>query len=84
MDRNKLGFDGVLALAGCSPAMPPLQADRLWVGEHIITFDDAHADATAVAIQGERIVWVGRQEDWRGEARETVELGERGITARLH
>ena len=69
----------VLALAGCSPPTPPLQADRLWVGEHIITFDDAHADATAVAIAGERIVWVGRREDWRGEARETVELGERAL-----
>ena len=70
---------GVMALAGCSPATPPLQADRLWVGEHILTFDDAHADATAVAIEGERIVWVGRQEDWRGEARETVQLGERAL-----
>lgn len=69
----------VLALAGCSPPTPPLQADRLWVGEHIITFDDAHADATAVAIAGERIVWVGRREDWRGAARETVELGERAL-----
>ena len=76
---TSLVLTGVLALAGCSPATPPLQADRLWVGEHIITFDDAQADATAVAIQGERIVWVGRQEDWRGEARETVELGERAL-----
>ena len=67
------------ALTACAPVPPPLQADRLWVGEHIITFDDAHADATAVAIAGERIVWVGRREDWRGEARETVELGERAL-----
>ena len=74
-----LAFAGALALAGCSPPAPPLQADRLWVGEHIITFDDAHADATAVAIEGERIVWVGRREDWRGEARQTVELGERAL-----
>ncbi|MXY05135.1 MAG: amidohydrolase [Gammaproteobacteria bacterium] len=68
-----------VAMAACSPAPPPLQADRLWVGEHIITFDDAHADATAVAIEGERIVWVGRREDWRGDARETVELGDRAL-----
>ena len=68
-----------VAMAACSPPPPPLQADRLWVGEHIITFDDAHADATAVAIEGERIVWVGRREDWRGDARETVELGDRAL-----
>ena len=74
-----LAFAGALVLAGCSPPAPPLQADRLWVGEHIITFDDAHADATAVAIEGERIVWVGRREDWRGEAQQTVELGERAL-----
>ena len=70
---------GLAALAGCAPPSPPLQADRLWVGEHIITFDDAHPDATAVAIAGERIVWVGRIEDWRGEAGETVELGGRAL-----
>ena len=74
-----LAFAGALVLAGCSPPAPPLQADRLWVGEHIITFDDAHANATAVAIEGERIVWVGRREDWRGDARQTVELGERAL-----
>ena len=67
------------ALTACAPPPPPLQADRLWLGEHIITFDDAHADATAVAIAGERIVWVGRREDWRGEAQETVELGGRAL-----
>ena len=66
-------------LMACAPPPAPLQADRLWVGEHIITFDDAHADATAVAIEGERIVWVGRREDWRGQAQETVELGERAL-----
>ena len=75
-----VGLSASLAvLMACAPTPPLMQADRLWVGEHIITFDDAHADATAVAIEGERIVWVGRREDWRGEARETVELGERAL-----
>ena len=76
---NGLMLAGLAALAACAPPPAPLQADRLWVGEHIITFDDAHADVTAVATRGERIVWVGRREDWQGEARETTELGERAL-----
>lgn len=65
------------ACGGQAPA--PLQADRLWLGEHIITLDEAHAQATAVAVKGEKILWVGRREDWTGEALQVTELGERAL-----
>lgn len=56
-----------------------ISADRLFVGDNILTMDDTLADATAVAIRGDEIVWVGRAEDWSGTAAETVELGERAL-----
>lgn len=65
------------ACGGQAPA--PLSADRLWLGEHIITLDEAYAEATAVAVKGERILWVGRREDWTGEALQVTELGERAL-----
>ncbi len=65
-------------LTGCT-VEERMQADMLYVGEHILTMDDKFTDATAVAIQGEKIVWVGRREDWQGEAAEVVELGDRAL-----
>ena len=78
---RRLPFAAVLALlTACDGQAPaPMPADRLWVGEHIITLDEAQAGATAVAVKGERILWVGRQEDWAGEAAQITELGERAL-----
>lgn len=70
----------LVLLTACSGQAPaPLQADRLWLGEHIITLDEAHAQATAVAVKGEKVLWVGRREDWTGEALQVTELGERAL-----
>jgi predicted amidohydrolase YtcJ len=85
-----LGLAGLLALSACdrqsnAPAVQPpsgpdaVVADRLFVGDNILTMDDARPKATAVAIRGEEIVWVGRAEDWSGTAALTVELGERAL-----
>ncbi|NIP16362.1 MAG: amidohydrolase family protein, partial [Pseudomonadales bacterium] len=85
-----LGVVALLTLAACDrqATSPPADAltgpqtvvaDRLFVGDNILTMDDALADATAVAIRGEEIVWVGRAENWSGNANETVELGERSL-----
>jgi imidazolonepropionase len=37
----------------------------------------------AIAVDGGRFVWVGRREDWRGEARETVDAGGRAVVPGL-
>lgn len=58
---------------------PDATVDTLYVGDHIITMDDAYPDATAVAVRGESIVWVGDREDWSGGAGTTVELGDRAL-----
>lgn len=69
-----------LTLTACSdPGTPSLQADTLYVGEHVITMDEAYPDAGAVAVRGERIIWVGRHDEWTGTAASTVELGERAL-----
>ncbi len=73
-------------LAGCSepapeaPAQPP--ADLIFVGEHIVTMDDAMAGADAVAVRGDKIVAVGDATDMsalQGPRTQTVELGERAL-----
>ena len=69
----------ICGLAGCDAQAPSLQADRLWLGENIITLDEAYGDATAVAIKDDRILWVGRREDWQGEAAEITELGDQAL-----
>ena len=67
-----------LLLTGC-PAEDRIQVDTLYVGEHILTMDDKLANATAVAVQGEKIVWVGAYDDWSGDAANVVELGDRAL-----
>ncbi|MDH3643424.1 MAG: amidohydrolase family protein, partial [Gammaproteobacteria bacterium] len=56
-----------------------MDADRLFVGDNILTMDDKYANANAVAIKGEQIVWVGKRAAWQGEAAEVVELGHRAL-----
>jgi predicted amidohydrolase YtcJ len=85
-----LGLTGLLALAACDQHPDPpaaklptgqdtVTADRLFVGDNILTMDDSLAGATAVAIRGEEIVWVGMSVEWAGSAAQTVELGERAL-----
>ena len=80
-EASRLWFAAVLALlSACGGEAPaPLQADRLWLGEHIVALDEAQAGATAVAVKGEKILWVGRREDWTGTAEQVTELGERAL-----
>ncbi len=80
-----LGFVCLLAIAGCGDRLPDtadsarLHADTLYVGQHILTFDDATGPVTAVAVAGETIAWVGDRAAWRGQADEVVELGDRAL-----
>ena len=69
-------------LAGCGQdAKSPLAfADRVFIGEHIITMDGS--DPSAVAINGDKISFVGTKEDVRsliGPATEVVELGSKAL-----
>lgn len=57
-------------------------ADHVFLGEHIVTLESREANPTALAVRGERIVWVGDRDDhqtWVGEATEVHELGERAL-----
>ena len=49
----------VLIAVACSPIeeSPAIQADLIFVGDHIITMDDS--DVTAVAVTGDRIIASG-------------------------
>lgn len=57
-------------------------ADHLFVGDHIITMESIEDAPTALAVRGDKIVWLGREEDstpWIGPATERHELGERAL-----
>ena len=85
--RVALGVLSVLLFpAGCStpalraPAPPP--ADLLFLGDHIVTVDDALAGANAVAVRGDTIVAVGDAEELlalQGSQTRTIQLGERAL-----
>ena len=49
------------ALAGCQHAPPAEPADAIWLNGPIITIDDAHPQAEAVAVRDGRIVAVGKR-----------------------
>lgn len=69
-----------ILLAGCSAYEGRLlHADVLYIGENIITMDDQHSGANAVAVKGEKISWVGDFEDWRGQTTQVVKLGDRAL-----
>ncbi|MCZ6711112.1 MAG: amidohydrolase family protein [Gammaproteobacteria bacterium] len=71
-----------LGLSACteSPQSPgELSADRIFVGDNILTMDDKFANANAVAIRGDKIIWVGDLTQWSGTATETIELGRRTL-----
>lgn len=61
-------------------------ADRVFYGEHIVTMDPATPDAEAVAIRGDRIVYVGDRSGaaaFAGRDTRSVELGERALVPGL-
>ena len=63
-----------------SDAAPP--ADIIFVGDNIVTVDEAITDAEAVAVRGEDIIAVGSKTDvlaLRGDATRVVELGDRAL-----
>lgn len=60
----------------------PERADWIFVGDHIITVDEATEGATAVAVTGDRIVAVGDSDAvlaLRGPNTRVVELGQRAL-----
>ena len=52
---------GLAALVGCQHAPPAEPADAIWLNGPIITIDDAHPQAEAVAVRDGRIVAVGKR-----------------------
>jgi len=57
-------------------------ADRIFLGDHILTLDAGYPEATAVAIAGDKIVWVGAREaagSWQTDSTVVTELGEHAL-----
>ncbi|MBD2857945.1 amidohydrolase [Spongiibacter sp. KMU-158] len=70
----------VLGLSACGKSSN--EADQVFYGSNIITMDEAKPSAEAVAIQDEKIVYVGDKagaEKWLGDDTRVVELGERAL-----
>ncbi len=67
-------------LLGSCAAGPEEAADHLFVGDHILTMEAE--GATAVAVTGDTIVWVGDRAEadaWRGPDTEVHQLGDRAL-----
>ncbi|GAB3093729.1 amidohydrolase family protein [Aestuariicella hydrocarbonica] len=76
-----LTLPGVSALA--ASVMP---ADQVFFGDHIITMDPAQEQAEAVAIRGDKIVFVGDEDKARtlvGADTRVVELGDKALVPGL-
>ncbi|MBT8080162.1 MAG: amidohydrolase [Gammaproteobacteria bacterium] len=76
----------IVGLTACARsdngASPADAADIVFRGSNIITVDEAHAGATAVAVKGTDIVAVGSVDDVSklvGDATRVVELGDRAL-----
>lgn len=68
------------SISALAAAIEP--ADKVFLGEHIITMDPAIDDADAVAIRGDKIVFVGDEKEAKayiGEQTNVVELGEKAL-----
>jgi predicted amidohydrolase YtcJ len=66
---------GLIALAGSAPTG---RADLLIMNARIITMNDRQPEASAVAIRGDRIEWVGASDDANktyGDAAQKLDLG---------
>jgi predicted amidohydrolase YtcJ len=69
---------GLAALVGCGREAEPAPADLILVNGIVHTFASPPAAATAVAVAGDRIVYVGDDagaSPWRGERTRWVDLG---------
>ncbi|WP_187276460.1 amidohydrolase [Parahaliea maris] len=83
MDRTLIaaGMAMIAALsAGATIAEEP--ADAVFYGDHIITMDSDRPRAEAVAIRGDRIVYVGDREnagEFVGDDTRSVELGDKAL-----
>ena len=84
----KAGLAAVAAawLGGCAEPVSEMSgeppADLIFLGENIVTLDDAFPGANAVAVRGERIAAVGGASEvlvLAGPHTRTVELGERAL-----
>ncbi len=57
-------------------------ADKIFVGKHILTMDAKQPKAEAVAIRGDKIVFVGSKkaaQEFKGESTQLVELGDKTL-----
>ena len=91
MLRNKLYLLVVIVLiAACqqqndnqtNETQPLAAADTIFVGDNILTMDQATQGATGVAIQGDQIIYVGDKDQALGMANEdtrVIELGDRAL-----
>ncbi len=73
----------VFSLLLISPSLAAAPADVLFVGENILTMEEASTTRpTAIAIDADRIVWVGDQKDaspWTDQDTAVIELGDRAL-----
>jgi hypothetical protein len=72
----------LLGAADTHAQQPATDADHVFLGEHIITLESREANPTALAVRGERIVWVGDRKNhqtWVSETTEVHELGEQAL-----
>jgi predicted amidohydrolase YtcJ len=70
----------VLSLASCSVEITS-PADHLFLGDHILTMESGEA-VSAVAVVGDRIVWVGDRRDagvWEDQETAIHELGDKAL-----
>ena len=72
-----------LSLSAASLSAQTPNADLLLLNAHVITMNDKQPSAQAVAIRGDRIVWVGNSDEGKAiEQGEPLDLGfERGWLA---
>ncbi len=80
---TSVSLTAALALAVAASAhAAEAPADHVFLGEQIITMAERDERASALAVRGERIVWVGERGDherFLGETTEVHELGERAL-----
>ncbi|WP_317930415.1 amidohydrolase [Halioxenophilus sp. WMMB6] len=85
MTRNFLSrvfATAALVVAGSGIANASDYADRVFLGDHIITMDAANDTANAVAIRGDKIIFVGDKSDTKaliGKQTEVIELGDNAL-----
>jgi len=78
-----VGFAVALLASGCKPSGPPVVADAIYVGGHIVTVNDAQPTAEALAVKDGTILAVGDRADieksHKGATTKTIDLGGRTL-----